>query len=163
MYEDLMQWLSGLLKPKVKHENLKKFPLLKDLNVFELSLFRQICHHRHFAADEVLFEVKYPLEMIFLITKGEVEVLGKLQMGKSRIIKKHQHIGIIDMFHEVERSSTAKATVETDVLAVSRTDFLRFIRSNPKTGVKILHNVCLSLSSFIFMLTDEIEAMGESH
>ncbi len=163
MINELRQWLINNLKRKEKHKDLRKYPIFKGLNVFELGLLNQIIHKREFAAGEVLFENKYPLELIYLIESGQVEVFGKLQPKGSRILKSFQYIGLIDMYHEETRSSSAKALNDTVVLAISKTDFERFIKTNPRIGVKLLQNFCRSISSFMFNLVSEFEETGESN
>lgn len=157
MSNSLYLWLITLFKSKDKNRELRKFSAFKDLNSYELFLFNQIMHRREYQAGEMLFEERYPLELIYFINKGEVEVFGKLQPKGSRILKKHQYIGILDMYHEHIRSSSARAVVDSEVLAVSRIDFIRFLKTNPKTGVKILTNICTSFSKFIFDLVEEME------
>ncbi len=158
MINNLYQWFLASLKPKDKNRSLRKYSIFKDLNSFELHLLKQIIHHRKYTAGEILFEDKYPLELIFLIEKGEVAVFGKLQPNGSRTLKRGQFIGLIDMYHENSRSSSAKAVKDSEILAISRTDFQQFLETNPRTGIKILSGVCTNFSNFMFDLVEEFEA-----
>jgi hypothetical protein len=53
------------------------------------------------------------------------------------------------MYNENKRKGEAKATKDSTLLAISHLDFQTFIKANPKTGLKLLNNICKSLSHFI--------------
>ncbi len=163
MINEIRQWIINSLKKKEKHKDLRKYKLFKGLNVFELGLLSQIIHKREYAEGEYLFEEKYPLELVFLIESGVVEVRGKLQPGGPKILQNYQDIGFIDMYGDEIRSSSARALKDSVVLAISKRDFQSFLKDNPRIGVKLLQNICISLSEFIFNLVEPPEDILESH
>ncbi|PKN80216.1 MAG: hypothetical protein CVU48_02930 [Candidatus Cloacimonetes bacterium HGW-Cloacimonetes-1] len=157
MHRNLFNWALSLLKGKDRFGNLRKFSVFKDLNSFELYLLHQIMNERAYVEGEILFENKFPLELIYFIDKGEVEVIGALQPNGSRLLKKNQFVGLIDMFQENVRSSSARVTQDSVFLAVSQTDLRKFIHDNPRIGIKILIRTCELISKFSFDLAAEIK------
>jgi len=109
-------------------------------------------HARHYKVGEVLFDKDYPLEVIFFIEKGEIEIEGHSHPKGRNVIKKNQFLGLMDMFHENIRSSKATALTEVQALAISKSDLLDLVNKNPRMGVKILKGVCKSFSNYIFQI-----------
>ena len=157
MHRSIFNWALSLLKAKDRFGSLRKFSIFKDLNSFELYLLHQIMNEREYAEGEILFENKFPLELIYFIEKGEVEVFGALQPNGSKLLKKNQYVGLIDMFYENTRNSSARVTQDSVLLAVSQTDLRKFIQDNPSIGNKILSRTCESISKFTFDLAAEIK------
>lgn len=155
--EMLIKWLKALLHKQDKYKNLRHYPIFKELNSFELYLLYNFMHARAFKAGEVLFDKNYPLEVIYFIEKGEIEVEGQSHPSGKSILKKHQFLGMMDMFHENIRSSKATALTEVQALAISRFDLMDLIHKNPRTGVKILSGVCRSFSNYVFQISAEAE------
>ncbi len=149
----IMKWFKG----KQDYLCLKRYPVFRGLSHFELNLIYQMFHRREFHAGDVVFEQGFPLEVVYFIESGKLEVSGVPQLGGSRILNEGEYIGLIDMFHEKIRSSSAKATEESVLLAISRTDLQDFINGRLTTGVKILNNTCSELSGFIFQIADTLK------
>ncbi len=148
----IISWLKSLLHKQDKYASLRKFSIFKKLDSFELYLISNHLHKRSFKAGDLLFDKDYPLEMIFFVEQGEIEVLGKAHPSGRSILKKNQWIGIMDMFHENIRSSSARALTEVHTLAISQYDFRDLINKNPHMGVTILSAICESFSKYIFQL-----------
>jgi len=152
MIKYILGWLKSLLHKPSKYASLRRYSIFKHLDSFELYLLNNFMHHRSFKQGEQLFDVGYPLEVVFFIEKGEIEVTGKANPNGRAILSKNQWIGIMDMFYENIRSSSAIALTDVQVLAISRQDLMDLINKNPHMGLKILNGVCESLSNYIFTL-----------
>jgi CRP-like cAMP-binding protein len=150
----IIRWLKSLLHKPDKNAPLRRFSIFKKLDSFELYMLNNYLHRRSYKAGEYLFDKDYPLEMIFFIEQGEIEVLGKAHPSGHSILKKNHWIGLMDMFYENIRSSSAKAITEVHVLAISRSDLLDLINNNPHMGVAILTGVCESFSKYIFQICE---------
>ncbi|MDD4309280.1 MAG: Crp/Fnr family transcriptional regulator [Candidatus Cloacimonetes bacterium] len=158
MLKQIGKWLLTLLHNPNKYAGLRKYSIFKNLNSFELYLLNNHLHLRNYKSGDMLFDKDYPLEVIFFIEKGEILVSGKVNPKQDIVLKKHQFLGMMDMFYENIRSSSAKALSDVKVLAISRYDLMDLINKNPHTGVKILTAVCQSFSHYIFDLADEFQA-----
>lgn len=141
--------LKSYLAHPDKYAHLKQIGLFQDFNVFEMNLLNNCLHKRSYKAGELLYDKDYPLEMIFLILQGRVEVEASYNPGTKRILSCNEFLGLIDMFYESVRSSSARAITPVQALAVSKSDLEDLIRQNPKLGVKFLMNACKFFSEYI--------------
>ncbi len=142
-------WLDAFLHGRGKLDYLRNFPLLCDFSFLELFLFEQIINIRHYKKGEFIYQEEFPLAVIYLILDGAIEVKeGSDQNIKTIVLEKYQPLGIIDLYTENRRKGVAYALKDSTLLAVSHLDFNAFIRSNPKTGIKLLNNICRILSCY---------------
>ncbi len=162
MLKLIIGWLKSLFRKTDKNAYLKKISIFSKLDSFELYLLNNFMHHRSFKAGELLFDKDYPLEMIFFIEQGEIEVLGKAHPSGRSVLKKNQWIGIMDMYHENIRSSSAKALTHVEANAISCKDFVDLMENNPHMGVKILTGVCESFSNYIFQICANSSATSQN-
>jgi len=142
---------------KTHHHELRRYVIFKGLSNFELHLLHNYLHRRQFKAGDTVFEKEYPLEAVFFVEKGELEVCGKFSSGGRTVLKRNQFIGIIDLFYENTRSSSAKALTDLTVLALSRNDFWDLVTKNKALGIKLLTACCHFLSRHIATLVSEPE------
>ena len=142
-------------KPE-RYTELKAFPLFADLNTYELIQVGNIINERSFKVGEKLFDQGYPVEAIFFILKGEVELSGSTQPGGKRVLAKGEIIGLVDMYNESTRSSTALTLTKTTVLAISKHDMNDLIASNPRLGNKLLGASCKLLGNHISQFNIEV-------
>ena len=148
-------WLLSIFNKRTDISYLQKFPVLKCLKYHELHLFSQLLHERHYSEGEFIYKEDYPLAIIFLVLKGQVEVHESLNPDQTPLLLSRYHfLGIVDMYNQNKRKGTARAIKDSTLLAISRQDFEDFLFANPKTGVKILNNVCHSLSHYIYELKE---------
>jgi CRP-like cAMP-binding protein len=150
MLKDYIPWLKQALRQKPGYLHLKHFYLFRDLNPFELYLVNNCLHQREYQAGEVIFEEDYPLEAVLFIQAGEIEVRGKLSEPNGTILRKHHFIGLIDLFLENKRSSSAKALTPVTVLALSKNDLWDLIDHERRLGIKLLKAACRFNSRFVF-------------
>jgi len=157
LVKDYINWLKTLLNKQDKYSELRKITVFKELSSFELYLLNNFLHHRSYKPGEILFDRDYPLEVVYFILSGEIEVIGPSHPSGHNILKRHQFLGMIDMFHEPNRSSKATAVTEVQTLAISRFDLMDLLKKNPRMGVKILSGVCKSFSNYIFQISQSVE------
>ncbi|MDP2172801.1 MAG: cyclic nucleotide-binding domain-containing protein [Candidatus Cloacimonadaceae bacterium] len=149
MIKDYVVWLKQVINKPSKYAILRRFVIFKELSSFELHLIDNYLHPREYKKGEMLFEEGYPLEAVFFIDKGEVQVSGPINSQETAVLKKNQFIGLIDMFNEDTRSSTAKAITDVSVLALSRTDLWYLINHNRVLGNKLLVAISRFLSKYL--------------
>ncbi len=163
MLKLILGWLKSLFHKADKNAYLKEISIFRKLDSFELYLLNNFMHHRSFKAGELLFDKDYPLEMIFFIESGEIEVLGKAHPSGRSVLKKNQWIGIMDMYHENIRSSSARAITPVEANAISRKDFVDLMDNNPHMGVKILSGICESFSDYIFQICADASSITKGN
>jgi CRP-like cAMP-binding protein len=149
MVKNYLKWLWKVIRKPNEHQALKKYLLFRELNPFELSLVNACLHNREYRAGEVLFEEGHPLEVLFFIVSGEMQVTGKLNPQGSAVLKKHQFIGVIDLFGNNKRSGSATALTDLSVLALTESDFQDLISKNKRLGNKLLKACGKFLASYL--------------
>jgi signal-transduction protein with cAMP-binding, CBS, and nucleotidyltransferase domain len=157
-WKNIGQWIISLIINRSNLDYLRKFPILNGFSTHELFLFSQIIQERHFKEGEIIYQEQFPLAVVYLISKGAIELTENYQSSSvPTVLHKHQFLGVVDMYNENRRQGEAIAIKDSTLLAVSHLDFSSFIKTNPSTGVKLLNNICQALSHYIFQQTKPIE------
>lgn len=128
---------------------LNIFADLDDASLKELGgLFKE----RVFERNEIIFEEGSIGNTMMIITSGEVRISQKAEAQAETeealvILKKGDVFGEMALLEDLPRSATTIAHTSAITLEISREDFLNYIFSNSKNGVKILLKLCRTLSS----------------
>lgn len=140
-------------KPNVEvqkdFEVLKNFDFLKNIRKKDLKLFQKQIIKRKFKSGEIIFKENFPHAVLYLLYKGKVEIYLE-QNGKKQILsyrKPYSEFGEVGLFIDSKRTASARCLQETEMFAISKSDFKSFINSYPMLGIKILYNLGVKLSS----------------
>lgn len=142
-------WFKRLFVSPDLHKDLLKYSLFKELNAHQRKIVASFLHEREFKAGESIFEANYPLEVIYFIESGEMELTPILAADGNTVLKKHQFVGVLDLFSEKKRLNSANARTDLKLRALSEKDFQELIAKDPALGVKLLKACCCFLSDFI--------------
>jgi CRP/FNR family cyclic AMP-dependent transcriptional regulator len=132
-----------------KHTELRHYSLFKELSAYLLNLVQKHLHHREFKAGETIFEEGFPMEVIYFIASGEVQASGIHNSTDPTVLQKDQYIGVVDLFDQGMRLSTAKALTDVKLLALSQADFWELVNKNRALGIKLLAACCRFLGSYL--------------
>lgn len=143
---DYIKWFGSFLRKPDRYSEIRQIELFAGLSSFQLYQLHNYLHERHYKAGETIFELGYPQDAVFFIDSGEVQVTGKMNGPEPILLTKGDFIGIIDMFHEGFRSSTAVANTEVKAQAISQSDLRSLIERDKDLGLKILGAICRYLS-----------------
>lgn len=147
----LKKYILSFVYNKKELDQLNQFPLFDGLTYHELSLLEHLIQKRIFKQGEYIYKEQFPLATLYLICEGEVDIRnGYHLINESQVLKKNQLMGIIDMFNQGRRTGEAIALKDTTILAISHLDLKNYIQQNPRSGNKILLNICTILSRFIY-------------
>ena len=149
MANSFVVFIKKIFPPKEAHTELKKYQIFKTLNDRELQFVYNCLHQREFKAEEIIFEEGFPLEVIYFIESGEVELSSKKEPEKKLILKENDVFGLIDLFSGQKRRMTAKALSDATLFALSKSDFEELINRQPSLGTKILWSSCQLLAKTI--------------
>lgn len=141
-WKGILSWLKSFFVKVPAYNYLSQFSILQGFTKHELFLFYQIVQERHFKEGEYVYREQFPLAVIYLIGEGSIEIKENedvITLGKNQII------GIINMYNEHRRKGEAKAVTDSTLYAISHLDLQSFINKNPRTGVKLLNNICRTL------------------
>jgi len=126
------------------------YPQFAKLGSYDLYLLEDRMHERIYKADETIFETGYPVEVIYFIRSGEVLQKGMYSGNKDKTLSHPKHLGMLDMYHNGYRTSTAITKTEVVIDAISRSDLLEYMKARPRCGISILEAICKDFSDLIF-------------
>ncbi|MCK9556709.1 MAG: cyclic nucleotide-binding domain-containing protein [Candidatus Cloacimonetes bacterium] len=150
--DSFFRWLKNRFTASRKHLELKQYQVFADLNDFELYLLNELIHTRSFKAGELIYEEGYPLEVIYFVQSGEIELSGIYGSKLNKTVGPGGHLGILDMYHGNQRSSTATAKTDIEAHVISKSDLSSFVELKPRAGLKILSAINQEFCHFIFDL-----------
>jgi CRP-like cAMP-binding protein len=93
------------------------------------------------------------------VLDGEVSISANSEEGKEIILNtilQGQMFGEIACIDGIERSATATAMGHCTLLAIKRSDFIPFLKTNPEIAIELLKALCLKLRD----TSDRVEVVG---
>lgn len=145
----IWNWLKRFVKKPDNFEQLAKIGIFSDLTSFQMQQVSNYVNHREFKKSEKLFEEGFPLNAIYFIEQGSVQLSGGIYGSNSKALTAGAYIGLVDMFSEGFRSCDATALTQLSVLTISKEDLWYLIKSDKSLGIKILSGCCSHLSRIL--------------
>ncbi len=116
---------------------LSRCDLLRHLPADEIEELLPYVRSRHLAADETLFRAGDPGDALYIVARGEMEILGDESAAPQQTHRIAQ-VGQGDAFGEMallsggQRTATARSVGETDLLAIEKRDFDELLANDPR-------------------------------
>jgi CRP-like cAMP-binding protein len=134
-----------------------KVELFAMLSKNERRLLSMYCYRRTFRAGEIIFKTGYPNVAFYIVKEGLLSVYldengQKIEIQK---VKPLQYFGEIGLFLEDSRAANIEALEDSELIAISKKEFVKFIETKPRSGIKILYKMGEVLSSQILSLSRE--------
>lgn len=138
-------------------ENLKQSDIFEQLTPTQLEMVANICREERYAAGDVIFEQESNSKELYVIIRGEVEILlspttGPLATEQHQIavLRHGQSFGEIALVDEGLRSATARAIQkDTRLLVIPREKFLMLCETYPQLGYRVMANLAADLATKI--------------
>jgi CRP/FNR family cyclic AMP-dependent transcriptional regulator len=127
---------------------LSRMPLFAGLSKSELQMVAQITERQHYVRHQVIIKSAERGKGFFLLTKGIVRVSVEGSRGKEVILGvlyPNDFFGEMALLDGLPRSATVTAMEESEVLVISRQDFLECIRKVPQVAAKMIVTLSLRL------------------
>ena len=138
---------------------LKQYPLFSDLNETQLREVAQLCEAECFYPGHTLFKEGQPGTKIFILVKGEVELLFTIgQEGPTRVglATAGEIIGCPGLVPPYTNTATARSLTETEVLAIDIADLRELFEQDCPLAVSIQRHIIQSLLDCIVGLRLEV-------
>ncbi len=143
--KDILHKKVSSLKKSERCNRLKEFWIFEGLSNYELSFVDELFYNRMYRAGETIYEKGFPVELVYLILEGEVQLQETQQSFGA-----NQVLDLASLFLSDERHHTAVALSDTEVLAISKSEFDCLINKQRGLGVKVLRNICTKLTHIIY-------------
>ena len=113
---------------------LKTIPLFRSLSTRALEGILRVMRIESFANGDAILKRGEPGRALFIVYRGQVEVLGEAEGGSTRALTR---LGLKECFGEISLltgqpvNSTIRAVGDTALLSIDRPDFERLVQENP--------------------------------
>ena len=125
-------------------------PLFEMLAPQELEFVAELSRPKRFGAGQIVFEEGQHGDSLFVIMKGEVEVLRKDATGASKIIavlSAPEFFGEMSLIDKEYRSATVRAKSDAELLHLTAENFKTFRRQYRDGFTFIVINIARVLSA----------------
>lgn len=150
-----------------KDDSQSVIDLLKTLSPFEklsrgeLKHIERLLHKREYQGGETIFKENDPGAALYIIEEGEVEIYK--ERSENRVIlatlNEKQFFGEVALLDESKRTASAKAVVDTKILAFSHVDFTWIIENSPVISSKILFSLGKLVAKRLNQSNESIEKL----
>lgn len=140
---------------------LRAVPLFDELKRSELKKVLRILHERTYQPDEVVFREGEPGAGMYLVRRGEVDIVIQLEGGAEQVIAtlgERQFFGEMALLEDEPRSASCVATKRTELLGFFQPDLEDLLDRDPKLGSKVLWNLARLMASRLRTMNRAIRA-----
>lgn len=120
---------------------LSENPLFCQLREDEMAEIIAFSHTRHVHKKLVIFHKWDESGQLFILLKGRVQISSVSDTGKEiilNLVEPGEIFGEISLFDEMERTATAMTLDDSELLVISRQDFIPYLERNPRIAIKML-------------------------
>ncbi|MEW5945609.1 MAG: Crp/Fnr family transcriptional regulator [bacterium] len=120
---------------------LREVPLFNEFSQRELKVIAQAATVRRYEKNEVIIHKLERGDTFFSIIDGRVKVILSDEDGKEFIVdvlKPKEFFGELALLDGEPRSATVVAQEPTEVLVLTREEFLNQLKKHPELGIKIM-------------------------
>lgn len=148
-------------------EHLAEIDLFKDLSTDELQMLKVIINPVTFPADHVIVKEGDTGDTMYMIVKGDVEILKRTVFGEEYTCDylpeaMHLFFGEFSLLDHGERSATVKSVTPVEALTMNRDPFLAFCEDHKTIGYKIMKRIAFRMASRLRKADKDILTLFEA-
>jgi CRP/FNR family transcriptional regulator, cyclic AMP receptor protein len=134
-------------KKNPRMAQLKGVSLFTDLKLSQLRIVNSLLHERNYLANEIIFDEDDEGQALYIVISGKVRVerVG-LDDKKNVEFGPGEFFGELALLEDAPRTSTARATEDSVLLALFRTEFLSLLELHSTIGSKISYALARDLA-----------------
>ncbi len=137
---------------------LQQADIFYGLSPEQLGLVASLCQERQFSGGEIIFRENSSSDELFIIARGEVEILVDPALVSDRrdtpsrpttiaTLRRGQSFGEVALVDQGLRSATARsASHDTQLLAIARSGLLGLCDADPLLGYRLMFNLAADLA-----------------
>ena len=136
---------------------LQSVPFFSNLKSEEVGELASRLVIRRFGIGQVIFHHGDPGGLLYIISQGKVKITHSTRDGQEAllaILGSGDFFGELALLDDSPRSATAEALEPTVALTLHRTDFRRFISSNPDFAMHVLQSLARHIRRLNSQLSD---------
>ena len=146
-------------KSKKELEEFKKYKLLENMSYKALKQIKNLLVIRHFKKGEQVFRANYPQVVLFFVAEGDIKIYLDNNGEELELTHKvkYEHFGEMALILDSTRTASARAEVDSTLLAMTSKDFHEFNKKNPSSGIILLTNISKYLSEILRESNDKLK------
>lgn len=124
-----------------REDLLKKVPLFSELGKRDLERLGKLMVPRNVKAGETIIKENDQAAGFFIVSDGKVEAVRGAESGNPHVLASFgpgDFFGEMALFEGFPRSATVRATEDSDLLAMTRWDFMAEMKNHPEIAVSML-------------------------
>ena len=137
---------------------LRQNDIFFDLDESQLELVASICREQGFGSGELIFEENSASDELYIIVRGEVEILIDPSLVSDRpeavphpttiaTLRRGQSFGEVALVDQGLRSASARsAGHDTQLLVVPRDSLMTLCEQHPELGFRLMRNLAAELA-----------------
>jgi CRP-like cAMP-binding protein len=136
--------MSGLRRGREALDSLRTIPLFAHVDDESLASMGELLIERRIPKHQTIVEEGLPGDYMYVIREGEVKVTKLSGDGREKILElmgPGDFFGEMSLLDDAVRSASVKSLTETRILALSRNDFLKELRSNPDLAMAVIQEL----------------------
>ena len=137
-----------LRQPLDKRALLRAHPFFRDLDSTQIERLAQHATTRKVRKGAVIFRKGDPGSCLYAVTAGKIRIATSSDEGKDatfNLVTMGQIFGEIACLDGGERTASAVAIEDGEVIAIERRDFVQLVRDRPEVAVKLIEVLCSCL------------------
>lgn len=149
---------------------LRRIHFFDGLSIEELEFLSHLVSARDALPREIIFHQGDAPDAFYVIVSGEIEIVLEVPGEEPEVIaslsRSGDFFGEMALIEDQPRSATARAHTETELLAISRSDFSRLIEDHPSIHLEVTralsHNLRHSDSRFAETILEKNRQLAEA-
>jgi CRP-like cAMP-binding protein len=124
-----------------REDLLKKVPLFSELGKRDLERLGKLMVPRTVKAGETIIKENDQAAGFFVVSEGKVEAVRGAETGSPHKLAEFgpgDFFGEMALFEGFPRSATVRALVDSELLAMTRWDFMAEMKNHPEIAVSML-------------------------
>ena len=145
-------------------EQVMDIKLFKDFSVTEIERILGIANFQSFKIGETIIRENVVGKELYVIIEGEVRISKLVSAGESvnfAILRRGNFFGELSLLTQKAHSATAEAVENTQVMTINKTDFDKFVETDPQAGFKMLKSIICEISELLKQMNDKFIDMME--
>ncbi len=131
---------------------LRQSDLFRDLNEIHLELVLMVCEEIGYESGEYLFHQDDPGDALYLIAKGEVEIMLEPDDAKKKelliaVFGPNTSFGEVILVEESRRTASARCKNDAQLIRIPRARLLKLCYDYPEIGYHIMHRMAAELAA----------------
>ena len=127
----------------IDYDFYKSIDIFYNLSKKEIQKLNDLFVIKTYKKDELIFKEGHPSSVFYIIITGKVKVFMNTENKEIPFFTLYpkNHFGEMGIFLETDRLASAVALEDSQLIAIVKSDFRLFIKSQPGTGIKLLYNL----------------------